>query len=177
MASQSRPRCVFQLSGIYTVTLLRGQRRSSLTYSLACQTTPTRGMNARAKPGRHWKPICPEMEGLNALISETETGRALNEVLGHAAQGSWEEAEGALTSRSADFATLTRVLCEPTYGPETDAKLLAKAYSDCLRSLRRAASETAYRELQEQLKVATGRDEKREILARMQAIRRGGAQK
>lgn len=106
-------------------------------------------------------------------ISQSEAGRALNEVLGHTAQGAWEESEAALRARMATSPLVSRVLIEPEFAdPGLAADKLETAYRDCLQRLAAHSLKRRMEELQTRLTSAASPEERRTLLLQLTELQR-----
>ncbi len=69
-----------------------------------------------------------------SMISQTPSGRALNEVLAMAEQGEWSDAADVLAGKLADYDSgeVGKALFDPDFGRDCESRKLSKAYADCL---------------------------------------------
>ena len=99
------------------------------------------------------------------LVSNTPTGRALNDLLAHCAQGEWEASRELLLENVGDYASplVTKALNNPELDADLAPDKVEACYRDCYNCLRYHAVGRKIAALEQQARNTDDRDARREI--------------
>ncbi len=98
-------------------------------------------------------------------ITDSPTGRALNEVLAHTEQGEWSDASKIVLDSLAKYPSkdITKALFDPEFGPNTSKDTLRKAYADSLYQRVKDEINKRMNDLQQEISQLKTREEKNKL--------------